>query len=68
MAKQNWFSTLNDSLNSEGLIDAWDPWFAPIQYNEIRSWRWDDGSKYGHWVSIYRNELGSYERPVHYSC
>jgi hypothetical protein len=29
-------------------------------------WTWDDGSKHGHLVSVYRDERGMYERPVHY--
>ena len=63
---KNWFATLNDSLNSENLIDAWNPCSPPIAYGETRSWTWQDGSRYGHYVSIYRNEQGMYERPVHY--
>jgi hypothetical protein len=66
MAKQNWFDTLNDSLNSENLIDAWDITFSPIGYGETRSWTWDEGSKYGRYISIYRDSNGRYERPVTY--
>lgn len=66
--KQNWFPTLNAALESENLVEAWDLSFAPIQYGQTFSWRWDDGTKYGHQISVYRNEKGMYERPVHYSC
>lgn len=67
MIKQNWFSTLDDSLNSEGLLEAWDISKSPISYCETVTWIWDDGTKYGRLVSIYRDENGMYERPVHYS-
>lgn len=65
--KQNWFNTLNDALEAEGLVSSWEITFPPIQYNETRTYTWQDGSKYGHLVSIYRNESGLYERPIHYS-
>lgn len=65
--KQNWFPTLNAALNSEGLIEAWGITNSPIGYGETASWIWDDGSKYGRKISIYRDERGFYERPVHYS-
>jgi hypothetical protein len=64
--KQNWFETLNGALNSEGLIESWDFSFPPIAYGETYSYTYDDGSKYGHYVSIYRDSRGKYERPVHY--
>jgi len=67
MTKQNWFSTLNAALESEDLIESWDCTRAPIAYGETVSWTWDDGTRYGHYISIYRNELGSYERPINYS-
>ena len=64
---RNWFATLNDALAAEGLLDAWDCTARPINYGETRSWTWDDGTKHGHFVSIYRDERGFYERPVHYA-
>ena len=67
MSKKNWFPTLNDALNSEGLLEAWDCSKSPIGYSETVSWTWDDGTRYGRFVSIYRDERGFYERPVHYS-
>lgn len=65
---QNWFPTLNAALESEGLLHAWECTNPPIKYNETRSWRFADGTRFGHFVSVYRNESGLYERPVHYSC
>ena len=66
LMKTNWFDTLNDALNSEQLLDAWDINFSPIAYSETRSWTWDNGTKYGHYISVYRDSNGKYERPVHY--
>jgi len=63
---QNWFNTLNEALESEGLLESWNPTSPSIQYGETRSWTWEDGSKNGRLVSVYRNEKGLYERPVHY--
>lgn len=65
--KRNWFQTLNEALESEKLLEAWDCSTPPIKYGETRSWTWQDGSKHGHWITIYRDEQGRYERPVHYS-
>lgn len=67
MNKQNWFRTLNEALESEGLIESWQFNLLPIQYGETRSWTWDNGTRYGHYVSIYRATNGMYERPVHYN-
>ena len=64
---QNYFNTLNDALHSENLIDSWDSSFHPIQYGETRAWTYDNGSRHGHYVSIYRDNNGRYERPVHYN-
>lgn len=65
LEKKNWFKTLSDALESENISHMWDN--RPIGYNETLSLTYDDGSVYGHYVSIYRNEKGLYERPVHYS-
>ena len=67
MTKQNWFPTLNAALESEDLIESWNCTHPPIAYGETVSWTWNDGTRYGHYISIYRNELGSYERPIHYA-
>lgn len=66
-AKQNWFETLNAALESENLLDAWQCNWRPIGRDETRQFTYDDGSRYGRAVSIYRDEQGRYERPVHYS-
>lgn len=65
--KQNYFPTLNAALESEGLLESWNCLSQPIGYGETRSWTWDNGTRHGHWVSVYRNEQGAYERPVHYN-
>lgn len=63
---RNWFDTLNEALDAEDLLESWEVHFPPIGYGETYSYTWQDGSRYGHLVSIYRNERGQYERPVHY--
>ena len=63
----NFFNTLNDALNAEGLLDTWGTWFPPIAYGETYSYTHQDGSKHGRYVSIYRDSNGRYERPVHYA-
>lgn len=62
----NRFPTLNDALDSEGLIETWNPTNPPLSYNETRAYTFDDGSKYGLYVSIHRFDDGAYERPIHY--
>lgn len=62
----NWFNTLNEALESEGLLDAWEVHFGPIHYNTTFSWTWEDGTRHGHYISVYRDNQGRYERPVHY--
>lgn len=61
------YQTLNDALQSAGLIDSWDISFLAIAYGETRRWTWDDGSRYGRLVSVYRDQNGLYESPVHYT-
>lgn len=63
---KNWFETLNEALESEGLLDSWNPANAPMRYDTNFSYTYDDGTRYGHYVSIYRGSDGRYERPVHY--
>jgi hypothetical protein len=63
----NWFNTLNEALTAEGLLDTWRIEFEPINYSETFNYTHQDGTKYGHFVSIYRNERGQYERPIHYA-
>lgn len=66
MVKQNWFESLNASLASENLLDAWDISMLPISYGETRQWTWQDGSRHGRLILITRETDGRYERPVHY--
>jgi hypothetical protein len=67
MVKNNWFPTLVDTLVSEKLLHTWNGITMPsIEYGETRSYTFDDGSKYGHYVTIYRSDTGMYERPIHY--
>ena len=63
---QNWFETLNETLEAEGLTHTWDISFDPINYGETFAYTYDDGSQHGHRISIYRENDGRYERPVHY--
>lgn len=65
--KQNWFNTLNEALESEGLLESWQISYQGIGYDEQFAYTWDDGTKYGHFVSIYRSETGLYESPIHYA-
>ena len=65
MHKQNKFNTLSEALDSENLGHAWDE--RPIAYDQTLSLTYNDGTKYGHYVSVYRDERGLYERPIHYS-
>lgn len=67
LTSHNWFDTLNQALESEGLLDSWEVSFDPINYGETFSYTFDNGTKYGHYVTIYRDETGRYERPVHYN-
>ena len=58
---RNFFPTLNDALESESLVTAW-PLGLNIGYGETRSTVTDSG----HFISVYRDERGYYERPIHY--
>lgn len=62
---QNWFDTLRQALESEGLEDSF-PLGSNISYGENFKYTYDDGTKHGHFVSIYRDSTGRYERPIHY--
>lgn len=63
----NWFNTLNEALSSEGLLSTWDISFGGINYGQTFTYTFQDGSKYGHYISIYRESDGRYERPIHYA-
>lgn len=65
--KQNHFPTLNAALESEGLEGTWDINCGCLKYGETFSYTYDDGTRYGLFVSIYRFEDGSYESPISYS-
>lgn len=65
--KQNWFPTLSEALESEGLSEHWDMFFAPIHYGQNFRWTVEDNGRYRH-ISIYRDDEGRYERPVHYDA
>lgn len=58
---KNWFPTLNDALESEGLVEYW-PLGENINYGETKRFVKD-----GKFLSVYRDERGMYERPVHYA-
>ena len=64
--KQNRFDTLNQALVAEDILESWDMSYSPIPYGGQFSYTYQDGTKYGHYVSIYRNLEGMYERPIHY--
>lgn len=59
---KNYFDTLNDALDSEGLIECW-PVTASVPYGATVAL-----AIAGKWISIYRDGVtGLYERPIHYS-
>lgn len=66
--KQNWFNTLNEALDSENLLDSWEITNPPINYGETRRYVWQDGSKYGRLVSIYRDNISGKYEIVTYRC
>jgi hypothetical protein len=64
--KYNYFNTLNSALESEGLLATWQIHFEPIGYGQTFGYTVEDGTRFGHYVSIYRDDAGRYERPIHY--
>jgi len=64
-SNRNWFETLNEALESEGLVDLW-PLGVTLSYGETYRFTADDGSKFGRLISIFRETDGRYERPIHY--
>lgn len=60
-AHRNWFPTLNDALEAEGLVDHW-PMGLNINYGETA-----DCVRAGKFITVYRDDAGRYERPVHYA-
>ena len=61
MNKATWFDTLREALQSERLEDLW-PIGLNISYDENVRILTDCGRL----ISIFRNNNGRYERPVHY--
>ena len=60
----NWFPTLREALDSEGLSDLW-PWDSSIAYGQnVRHIVEYEGVS--RLISVYRETDGRYERPVHY--
>ena len=58
---KNWFNTLNEALESEGLVEFW-PLGINIKYEETV-----DVVVNGKYISVYRSAQGLYERPIHYA-
>lgn len=65
MHNQNWFNTLTKALESENIAHMWPN--TPISYGQTVSLTFDDGTRYGHFVSVFRDSNGLYERPIHYA-
>ena len=68
----NWFNTLNEALESEGLVDLWQLG-SNVNYEQTVQHIVETGELKGKrqvpvmkMISVYRNEKGMYERPVHY--
>lgn len=62
MQKRNWFNTLNDSLEAEGLVAEW-KLGVNIQYGQTIQIITESFKL----ISVYRDQDGRYERPIHYS-
>jgi len=56
----NFFNTLNEALDAEEIVPLW-PLGSNISYGQTVSHVTD-----GIFVSVYRDERGMYERPIHY--
>ena len=65
--KQNWFNTLAQALEAEDITHMWDSiTMGGIGYGETKRWTFDDGTRNGHFITIFRDDRGMYERPIHY--
>ena len=63
---QAYFQTLNEALGAEGLIDRWQVGLN-IGYNEtIQMETQEENLADRILISVYRNNLGCYERPIYY--
>lgn len=63
---KNWFDTLNEALESEGLLELW-PLGRNIAYGETSALTVEHNGEY-RYISVYRSEMGRYERPIAYSA
>lgn len=63
MTQRNFFNTLNEALDSENLVELW-PLGTNIDYNQNVSVVGNDDETF---ISVYRDERGMYERPIHYA-
>jgi hypothetical protein len=61
MHKRNYFETLSDALDAESLNDIW-PLGVNVNYGQTIGLAVN-----GRWISVYRDDAGRYERPVHYA-
>ncbi len=65
MGKRNFFNTLNEALDSESLVELW-PLGSNIQYGETTRHIVQSEPGVVLLISVYRNEVGQYERPIYY--
>lgn len=56
----NFFNTLNEALEAENLVELW-PLGVNINYGETVNL-----ARSGRFITVYRDERGMYERPIHY--
>lgn len=72
-APKQWYPTLNSALDSQGLTEYW-PLGSNINYGQTVSHMVQTGTKIKRgkevpvmkFISVYRNEVGSYEAPISY--
>lgn len=62
----NWFDTLNEALEAEGLVDLW-PLGTNIGYGETVAVTAELSPGKGRYITVFRDKDGRYERPVHYA-
>ena len=65
VTKKIWFNTLQAALQSEGLQDTWKTAWADIDYDGTVSYYAKDRMGKCRCITIYRDETGMYERPLH---
>ena len=59
--RPNYFPTLSAAHDAEGLAHAW-PITCSLAYGQTVGL-----AHGGRWISVYRDDTGRYERPVHYA-